>query len=103
MKTAIVVEGDPARDPCLGLAAVGIALGIGRRSSNSHVKQREMCPRILAARSTRALRRRQRLGSPRDLQKEHRRDEEGECEDGAAPYGRKLAINGYRGVTTMTD
>jgi hypothetical protein len=57
MKAAIVVEGDPARDPCLGLAAVGIALEIGRRSSNSHVKQREMCPRILAARSARALRR----------------------------------------------
>jgi hypothetical protein len=29
MKATTVVEGDPARDPCLGLAAVGIALEIG--------------------------------------------------------------------------
>ncbi|MEY9383771.1 hypothetical protein AB7M74_006006 [Bradyrhizobium japonicum] len=28
MKATIVVEGDPARDPCLGLAAVGIALEV---------------------------------------------------------------------------
>ncbi|WP_271612235.1 hypothetical protein [Bradyrhizobium sp. CCBAU 21362] len=36
MKATIVAEGDPARDPCLGLAAVGIALEMSSCLSDRH-------------------------------------------------------------------